>query len=338
MDQRHEEHAGGTESFDVAIVGGGPAGLSAALVLGRCCRRVLVCDSGEARNARSHGVNGYLTRDGVPPAELRRLGRAEVARYSVELRDLPAVDARVEAGRFHLRLADGAEIRARKLLIATGLIDELPPIPGLRELWGQTAFSCPHCDGWELRGRRLAVLGQGDDALALCRALTTWTRDIVLLASGSPNLAPGHERALHTLGVNIVTARVRAFEPAGNGAHPRAHVHLDAGPPLTVDGVFVCNPQRQRSPLLERLGATSQNAGPLETGWHGATDIPGLYVAGDASHDLQFAIIAAAEGAQAAVTINRELVKETFEQALTHPTPPDDRAIGSAAPPPHPPP
>src|SRR5512133_1136066 len=150
--------------FDVAIVGGGPAGLSAALMLGRCRRRVLVCDLGQPRNRWSHALHGYLTRDGVPPSRLTELGRAELTQYGVECRAIGVVGVTWCDDQFRVELGDGSEVRSRFLLLATGVVDDLPAIRGLDACYGRSVFHCPYCDGWEVRDRRLGVVGVGRDA------------------------------------------------------------------------------------------------------------------------------------------------------------------------------
>jgi thioredoxin reductase len=298
--------------YDVAIVGAGPAGLSAALLLGRCCRRVLICDAGPPRNAASRSLNGFLTRDGISPQELRRAGRAELARYeTIEVRETLVADVSRRGDGFELVLADGGRARARKVLLATGVVDELPAIAGVPELWGRGVFPCPYCDAYELRGRALGVLGRGESALALCRALTSWTDAITLFSDGPPELGEVDLGALRALGVAIVRERVQAVE----GADGRLRRVLVAGaPPVACEGLFVSAGQHQRSPLVERLGCTLGPHGTVTTDRHGVTEVPGVYLAGDASEEVQFAIVAAAEGATAAFEINRALVRERFEQ------------------------
>jgi thioredoxin reductase len=172
-------------TYDVVIVGGGPAGLSAALVLGRCRRRVLLCDAGQPRNAASAHLHGYLTRDGINPREFLRLGRSELAQYdTVEVRDVHVTDARCESSRFSTTLATGETVCSRKLLLATGVVDNVPAIEGLRELYGKSIFHCPYCDGWELREQPMVVYGRGERGYGLSLELTGWTRDMVLLTDG----------------------------------------------------------------------------------------------------------------------------------------------------------
>jgi thioredoxin reductase len=300
--------------YDVAIVGAGPAGMSAALFLGRCCRRVLLCDVGLPRNRASRSVNGFLTRDGVPPEELRQAARAELARYeTVELRETLVTDVSRQSGGFQLVLADGATALARKLLLATGVVDELPAITGLPAFWGRGVFPCPYCDAYELRGRPLGVLGRGDEALALCRALTSWTDDITLFSDGPTELRADDLAALRAANVAVVRERVEAVEGADGHL---CRVLLAGAPAVACQGLFVSAGQHQRSPLLERLGCTPGPTGRVGTEWHGGTETPGLYLAGDASEGVQFAIVAAAEGAMAAFEINRSLVRERFEGLL----------------------
>ncbi len=166
---------------DVVIVGAGPAGLSAALMLGRCRRSVLVVDHGRNRNAASHALHGFLTRDGTPPAEFLRLAREELAQYAtVELRAGEVVDAECRSDSFCVTLASGEEVPSRKLLLATGVVDNLPEVPGFRELYGRSVFHCPYCDGWELRDQPLAIYGRGDRGVGVALELTAWSRDLVL--------------------------------------------------------------------------------------------------------------------------------------------------------------
>jgi thioredoxin reductase len=164
--------------WDAIILGGGPAGLSAALILGRCRRRVILCDTGRPRNAASRALHGFLTRDGIEPAEFLRIGRRQLARYGTVLVRRQAVDARRTDGGFEVDLAGGGRLVARTLLIATGVADRLPPIEGLRALYGRAVFHCPYCDGWEVENRPLAVYGRGRSGMGLALALRTWSRQV----------------------------------------------------------------------------------------------------------------------------------------------------------------
>lgn len=312
---------------DVAVVGGGPAGLSAALMLGRCCRRVLLCDSGQLRNSARH-MHCFLTRDGTDPMELRRLGREEVGRYeTVEIRDVAVTDvqrlgraepaARVNPGDgFLLALADGTVVRARKLLLATGLVDELPAVPGLSDLWARSAFPCPYCDGWEYRGGRIGIVGEGESALSLCRALSGWSSDLTLYAPDGLQPSAEDRAYLSTGGVLLAPSPLRAVSGAPGGP---VTLHLADGSIEQRDVLFVSNRQRQRSPLVERLGCRLDDKGRVATGNHESTNVPGLFVAGDASQNVQFAIVAAAEGTEAAFEINRSLALEDFGRRAQEP-------------------
>jgi thioredoxin reductase len=306
--------------YEVAVVGGGPAGMSAALLLGRCCRRVLVCDAGAPRNRASRALNGFLSRDGIAPEQLRRAAREELRRYdTVELRDVLVVGAAPYQDGFELALADGAHERARKLLLATGVVDELPPISGLSALWGRGVFPCPYCDAFELRGRCLGVLGQGTEALAMCRALSAWTDQVTLFSNGPAGLDEGQCALLGAAGFALVTARIEALEASAGGL---GRIVLAGAPPVACDGLFVSAGQHQRSPLVECLGCKPGVKGTVGTDRHGVTEVPGLYLAGDAADEVQFAIVAAAEGAMAAFEINRALVRERFEQLQPGPRSP----------------
>jgi thioredoxin reductase len=294
-------------TWDCIIVGGGPAWLSAALMLGRCRRRVLLCDAGEQRNLRSHALHGYLTRDGVAPDEFLRLARDELCRYgTVECRGLEIVEAVPENGGFALRAGDGTRLRTRKLLLATGMVDELPALDGLDALYGTSVHHCPYCDAWEWRDRPLAVYGQGEDASALALSLTFWSPDVLLCTGGAA--LPGEAAArLTAAGVQIREEPVTRLE-GRDGRLER--IVFASGAPAGRSALFVVAGQRQRSPLAERLGCRFTERGTVKTGTCEVTNVPGLFVAGDASKEAQFVSVAAAEGTEAAMAIHKALMKE----------------------------
>jgi thioredoxin reductase len=197
------------DRFDAVIVGAGPAGLSAALILGRCRRRVLVCDAGRPRNAVSHALHGYLTRDGIHPAELRRVGRDELRRYpTVEVRDVEVVDGKCETHGFALTFSDGTTISCRKLLLATGVVDVLPQIEGFQAFYGRSVFHCPYCDGWEVRDQPLAIYGSGEHGTGLALELTAWSADLVLCTDGATALAGQYADRLARHGIGVREERV----------------------------------------------------------------------------------------------------------------------------------
>ncbi|HEX2609456.1 MAG TPA: NAD(P)/FAD-dependent oxidoreductase, partial [Gemmatimonadales bacterium] len=200
-------------TYDCIIVGAGPAGLSAALMLGRCRRNVLVCDVGNQRNARSAAIHNYLTRDGTRPAEFLELGRAEAARYpTVEFRNVEVLDATRSPDGFRLVCADGRQLGARKLLLATGVVDELPPIDGLEPLYGTSVHHCPYCDGWEWRDRPLAIYGTGEEGVALTLGLTAWSRDLVLCTDGPGRLPAEELEHLQQLEIQVREDRIARLE------------------------------------------------------------------------------------------------------------------------------
>ena len=294
-------------SWDCIIVGGGPAGLSAALMLGRCRRRVLLCDVGDQRNLRSHALHAYLTRDGVAPSEFLRLARADLGRYgTVECRELEIVEAAREDGGFAVRADNGTLLRTRKLLLATGVIDELPALDGLDAFYGTSVHHCPYCDAWEWRDRPLAAYGEGEAVSGLALSLTFWSPD-VLLCTGGAALPDGAVARLAAAGVKIREEPVLRLE----GSEGRLERILFAsGEPAPRSALFVVAGQRQRSPLAERLGCRFTDRGTVNTGTCEVTNVPGLFVAGDASKEAQFVAVAAAEGTEAAMAIHQALMKE----------------------------
>jgi thioredoxin reductase len=297
---------------DVVVVGAGPAGLSAALMLGRCRRSVLVVDNGRNRNAASRALHGFVTRDGTPPAEFLRLARAELTRYeTVELRSGEVVAAECQADGFCITLASGEEVHSRKLLLATGVVDNLPEIPGFRELYGRSVFHCPYCDGWELRDQPLAIYGRGDRGVGVALEPTAWSRDLVLCTDGPSEIDAASLDRLARNGIAVREDRVARLEGNGDGILQRIVFHQ--GDPLDRRALFFTTGQYQRSDLLMRLGCEFNDKGTVRTGKYETTHLAGLYVAGDASRAVQWVVVAAAEGAEAAFAINTDLVKEDLK-------------------------
>jgi thioredoxin reductase len=295
--------------YDVVIVGAGPAGLSAALILGRCRRRVLVCDTGKPRNAASHGMHGYLSRDGIPPKEFLTIGRDELRRYdTVELRGVQVTDASCNEDRhFDVTLASGERVRSRKLLLATGVVDNLPQVDGFRELYGRSAFHCPYCDGWEVRDQPLAIYGRGNRGVGLSLELTGWSRDLVLCTDGPSEIDDADRARLDRNGIRVREEPVIRFE-GRDGTLER--IVFASGDPLARRALFFTQGQFQRSDLSIRLGCDLGEKGTVQTGKYETTHIRGLYVAGDASRAVQWVVVAAAEGAEAAFAINTDLIAE----------------------------
>jgi len=295
--------------LDVLVVGGGPAGLSAAMMLGRCRRRVLVCDLGQPRNRRSHALHGYLTRDGIAPPQFNDLGRRELAPYGVELRQVGVTGARCTSDHYTVSLGDGSEQTARYLLIATGVIDDLPAITGFDDCYGRSLFHCPYCDGWELRDRRLAAFGAGAAVAGLALGLKTWSPDVVVCTNGARVDGRLRQRLANN-GVAMRTERVARLEHTGGEL---SAVVFTSGEPLLRDAMFFATAQHPQCDLAVKLGCMLTKKGTVKTGSICDTNVPRVFVVGDASRDAQFVVVAAAEGVKAAVAINRALQTEELK-------------------------
>jgi thioredoxin reductase len=271
--------------FDCVVVGGGVAGLSAALVLGRARRRTLVLDRGGQSNRASAHVGGLLGQDGTPPGELYELARAQVAAYeAVALRDAEAVDARAEGDGFAVVLGDGGgEVRTRALVLATGMDYEVPDVPGFAELWGGAVFHCPFCHGWEVRDRPVVVYGAGEVADRQAALLAAWTDDVTVVDPGD------------VAGLRVEDGALQAL------------VRRD-GSEVRCDAVLVHAPLRRRDALPERLGLALTDAGLVAVDGQARTSVPGVYAAGDLAVAPQQVAIALGSGHLAGIVATRELL------------------------------
>jgi thioredoxin reductase len=303
-------------TYDILIVGGGPAGLSAALALGIARKRVLLCDSGSRRNAAAEHIHNFVTRDGTPPSELRSVGRDQLVKYpSVEVRDARVLSIAGVRGAFDVTL-DAGVVKARRILLATGMIDETLPIDGFRELWGRSIFQCPYCHGWELQDRPWGYLAGAAEAASLTLfALLArgWTRDLVVFSNDAFEVPEGDRKTLAAAGIRLETAPISRLVSRDGRLEG---VELKTGTTIACAALFAHPPQRQVD-FVRALG--------LELDEHGyvridparrETSMPGIYAAGDLANRQQTAIFAAAAGAQAAMMLNVELTAELVTSGL----------------------
>lgn len=302
--------------WDVVIVGAGPAGLSAALVLGRACRKVLLCDRGTPRNQASKRMQGFLTRDGIEPQRFRELSHRELARYpQVKFRAARVTGAELlPDATFRVTFSNASTALTRKLLLATGLFDRLPPLRGIDKFFGISAFQCPYCHGWENRGRAVAVYGQGQRGFEMARALTAWSGDVVLCTNGGPELSTRAKRELQRNAIQLHNAPIARLE--GSAGKLQRIVFRD-GTAIARSALFFDTPSTEQSDIARSLGCQFTENGGVKCGQHSATSVPGVFVAGNIIRDVQLAIVAAAEGTRAAFGINRSLTREDFARKAT---------------------
>ena len=303
-------------NHDVVIIGGGPAGLSAALILGRSRRSVVVVDAAEPRNAPAAHMHGFITRDGTPPGDILAMARLEVEGYGVEVRAGSVVAATTTESGFQLTLADGGVLTARQLLVTTGLVDELPDVPGVRELWGDQVIHCPYCHGWEVRDRAIGVIGSGPMATHQALLFRQLSDDVVVFAHTHP---PSDEQRadLAARGIRVVDDEVAALEVTDGRL---AGVRLASGEVVAREAVSVAPRFVARAAFLEGLGVELAEL-PMGVGVRvaadplGRTNVPGLWAAGNVTDPSAQVIVAAGQGAVAGAQINAALVAEDVQLA-----------------------
>ena len=306
-----------TESYEVVVVGGGAAGLSAALVLGRARRRTLVVDAGEPRNAPAAHMQGYLSRDGMSPAEFLAVGREEIARYGVELVRDRAVDV-TRDGDFTVALASGRSVRARRLVVATGLRDELPDVPGVAERFGNDVLHCPYCHGWEVRDRAFGVLATTPLSVHQALKVSQWSKDVTFFLHeiAESDLADDDLRRLAAAGVKVVPGEVAELVIEGDRL---TGVRLADGTVHAREVVFTAPRAVPQTGLLEKLGAEFQET-PFGSypvvDPTGLTSVPGVWAAGNAMGFAEQVINAASGGYRAGAFINGELLMADLDAAL----------------------
>lgn len=293
--------------YDVIIIGGGPAGLSAAMLLGRSRRKVIVLDSGKPRNRWANNMNGFLTSDNVSPHEFIQKGRAELAKYDIELVDVKVTSATYTKGEFVVNDANEKVYRSRKLLLATGLKDNLPELEDVETFYGKSIHHCPYCDGWESRDKAIAIYGPEHHGVGQALAMKNWSADITLYTDGTDGLRHEDMELLKRNEVKVCEEKIARLEGEDGMLQ---YIVLTNGEKRPQQAMFFSLGTEQHSDLGEQLGCEFTSSGLIRTKKLQHSNIPGLFVAGDAARDMQLVIVAAAEGAKAGVAINMELQEE----------------------------
>ena len=314
------------DRYDAVIIGAGPAGLNAALVLGGARRRVLLLDGGPPRNVRAQAAHGVFTRDCTPPADLKRIGLEQLAAYDVTVCQEAARQVREFGEGFGVQLATGW-VTARRVLFASGLQDLLPRVSVLRERWGRTVHHCPYCDGWPNREAALAVLGSHQEGHHLALSMRNWTDHLTLLTDGPDELTPEQRRDLQRLDITLETRPILRLS-----GEDTLTVHFRDGDALELEGIFLNPSQGQRSHLPAALGLELDDKSRVVVNEHGMTSLRGVWAAGDMTGAPQYVMSAAASGMVAAVSLNSTLIHEDVREygAAFHESPDEEPGVGEA--------
>lgn len=310
-----------TKRYDVVVLGGGAAGLSGALMLGRARRSVLVVDGGEPRNAPAEHMHGFLGHDGASPLELLKTGRDEVAAYGVEIVTGHATQASKVDGEFVVGLDTGLRVRARRLLAATGIVDELPDIAGLAQRWGRDVVHCPYCHGWEFRDEPVGVLATGPMGMHQTMLFRQLTAEVVHLTHTGPGLTDEEAEQFAARDITVVDGEVISVEVADDRI---TGVRLRSGQVIPLRAVVVAPRSRPRADALAPLGlhpAPHPNGEHIPADPTGRTEVPGVWVAGNLTNPMATVVMSAASGSTAGAVINADLVEEDTRLALARKLP-----------------
>ena len=298
--------------LDVAIIGGGPAGLNAALVLGRARKNVVVIDEGRPRNAVTRATHGFLTRDGISPGEFRRIAKEEISSYpSVTFVGDVAVAITGSDGHFQITTAQGNTITSKKVLFAVGMKDQPLDIPGLAEAYGKSAFVCPYCDGWELRDQPLVIIAKGADAMHLAPLISGWTKQFTICTNGPDELTDDQREEMQQHQVPVFDSPIRFIDSSEGIVR---QVVLEDGTSIPCRGIFFKPTLVTGSDLPQAMGCSMTEMGAVVVDDFGKTSVPGVYSAGDAASRLHQAVAAASMGAFVAAAMNNEMNLEAWRR------------------------
>lgn len=296
--------------FDCAIIGGGPAGLNAALVLGRSLKKTVLFDDNRPRNRVTHESHGFLTRDGIHPQELKRLAQSELSAYpDVRIEASRVVSAEKESKFFRIETESGEVFRAKKLILATGFTETLPNIPRLPEFYGTSLFSCPFCDGYEMRGEPLIIISESEAAGHLAKVASNWTNDLIIATNGNQLIAASERQALERHGVLIYEEQIRSLD--GENGKLRA-ITFEDGTTIERSGGFLTAEWHQAASIAKDLGCYINERGGIETDPMQRTNVEGVFACGDISMGPAQLVIAAGQGSLAAISVVAAFTEERF--------------------------
>ncbi|WP_342491481.1 NAD(P)/FAD-dependent oxidoreductase [Bacillus sp. FSL R5-0422] len=298
--------------LDCAIIGGGPAGLSAALVVGRGRKQVIVFDDELPRNRVTQESHGFITNDGMTPFEIRQAGEADLQNYPhIQIKRSRIVEIQKNKDNFTLLTQEGERFEAKKIILATGLKDILPEMKGIHEVYGKTLFSCPFCDGWELKDKPLALIAENSRALHMAKLLSNWTKDLIVFTNGKQVFAEEEKTLLSAHSIQVIDVPIMSIHHENGHMHS---LHLANGETVNREGGFVASEFKQSAPFAEILGCQMTKNGGIETDILGRTTVSGVFACGDNLGGPAQLVLAAAAGSQAGMGVIHELVQEEFQE------------------------